>query len=108
MIDVGPIGQTHISKEAARPIAAVRLEENFFPKHHRRRRQLGLMTVWLTLLRAVDATQPDAFGVLLVQHVNRITVTDGDNEDGVICRKSTTGQKEVKECGYDNTHRTSC
>jgi hypothetical protein len=33
---------------------------------------------------------------------------DGDHEDGVICRKSSTGEKEVKECGYDSTHRTSC
>ena len=31
MIDVGPIGQTYIGKDASRPIAAVRLEEDFFP-----------------------------------------------------------------------------
>jgi hypothetical protein len=76
MIDVGPIGQTHISKEAARPIAAVRLEENFFPKHHRGRRLLGLVAVWLTLLGAVDATQTDAFGVLLSigLHANRFVL----------------------------------
>ena len=108
VIDVGPIGQTHIGKNASRPIAAVRLEENFFPQHHLGRRLLGLMAVRLTFLRAVDATQTDAFGVLLVQDVKSIAVKDGDDEAGVICRKRSTGEKDAKECSHDNKHRTSC
>jgi len=70
------IGQTHVGKDASRPIAAVRLEEDFLPKHHCGRRLLGLMAVRLTLLRAVDTTQTDAFGVLLVQDVKNIAVMD--------------------------------
>jgi hypothetical protein len=107
VIDVGPIGQTHISKDAPGPIAAVRLQEDFFSNHHLGRRLLSLMAVWLTLLRAVDATQTDAFRVLLVQNVKNIPVRDGDDKDGVICRKSRSGEKEGKECAYNNKHRTS-
>ncbi|HEX4967867.1 MAG TPA: hypothetical protein VFV44_05060, partial [Nitrospiraceae bacterium] len=108
VIDVGPIGQTHLGKDVSRPIAAVRLEKDFLPKHHCGRRLLGLMAVRLTLLRAVDATQTDTFRVLLVQDVKSIAVKDGDDEAGVICRKSSTGEKEVKKCDQDNKHRTSC
>jgi len=106
VIDVSTIGQTHLGKDASRPVAAVCLEEDFFPQHHLDRRLLGLMAVRLTLLRAVDATQTDTFGVLLVQDVKSIAVKDGDDEDGVICRKSSTGEKEVKECGHEYEHRT--
>ena len=102
------IGQTHLGKDASRPIAAVRLEEDFFPKHHCGRRLLGLMAVRLTFLRTVDATQTEPFGVLLVQDVKSIAVKDGDDEAGVICRKSGTGEKDINECGYDTKHRTSC
>jgi hypothetical protein len=103
VVDVSPIGQTYIGKDVPRPIAAVRLEEDFFPKHHFDRRLLGLMAVLLTLLRAVNATQADAFGVLLVQDIK-----DRDDKAGVICRKSGTGEKDVMECGHDNKHTTSC
>jgi hypothetical protein len=105
---MSPIGQTYIGKDVPRPIAAVRLEEDFFPKHHFDRRLLGLMAVLLTFLWTVDATQTDAFGVLLVQDVKSIAVKDGDDEAGVICRKRSTGKKDAKECSHDNKHRTSC
>ena len=108
VVDVSPIGQTYIGKDVPRPIAAVRLEEDSFPKHHFDRRLLGLMAVLLTLLRAVNATQADAFGVLLVQDVKSIAVKDGDDEAGVIRRQSGAGQKDVKEYGHDNKHRTPC
>jgi hypothetical protein len=32
VIDVGPIGQTHLGKDAPRPIAAVGLEDDVFPE----------------------------------------------------------------------------
>jgi hypothetical protein len=88
MIDVGPIGQTHIGKDASRPIAAVRLEEDFFPQHQRDRRLLGLMAIRLTLLRAVDPTQTDAFGGLLVQDFKNIAVEDGDDEAGIVASQT--------------------
>ncbi len=108
VIDVGPIGQTHIGKDASRPIAAVRLEENFFSKHHLGRGLLGLMAVLLTLLRAVNAAETDTFRVSVVEDFNDIAVKDGDDEAGVICRKRGTGEKDAKECGHDNKHRPLC
>jgi hypothetical protein len=45
------------------------------------------MAVRLTLLRAVDVTQTDAFGMSVVEDFDRIAVKDGDDEareaDGV-------------------------
>jgi hypothetical protein len=93
VIDVRPIWQTQLGKDASRPIAAVRLEEDFFPKHHCGCGLLGLMAVRLTFLWTVDATQTDAFRVLLVQDVKSIAVKDGDNEAGIISRKSRMGEK---------------
>ena len=108
VIDVGPIGQTHIGKGVSRPVAAVRLEEDFFPKHHRGCRLLGLMAVLLTFLWAVNAAETDTFGVSVVEDFDGIAVKDGDDEAGEICRKRGTGEKDVQEYGHDNKHRTSC
>jgi hypothetical protein len=80
VIDVGPIGQKHIGKGVSRLVAAVRLEDDFFPKHHRGRSLLGLMTVRLALLGAVDAVQADAFRVLVVEDFEGIAVEDPDDE----------------------------
>jgi hypothetical protein len=95
VIDVGSIGQTHLGKDAPRPIAAVRLEEDFFPKHHRGRRLLGLMAVRLTFLRAVDAAEPDTFRLGVVQDFDGVAIEDGDNFAGEICRDSDTGEQDV-------------
>jgi hypothetical protein len=75
VIDVGPIGQQHIGKGASRLVASVRLEDDFFPKHHRGCRLFGLMAVGLALLRAVDAAQADAFRVLVVEDFEGVIVT---------------------------------
>jgi hypothetical protein len=80
VVDVSPIGQTYIGKDVPRPIAAVRLEEDFFPKHHFDRRLLGLMAVLLTFLWTVDATQTDTFGVSVVEDFDSIAIKDGDDE----------------------------
>jgi len=108
VVDVGPIGETDIGQGASGPIAAVRLEEDFFPKHQCGRGLLGLMTVRLTFLWTIDATQTDTFGVPVVEDFNDIAVKDGDDEAGVIRRQSGAGQKDVKEYGHDNKHRTPC
>jgi len=96
VIDVGPIGKTHIGKDMPRPIAAVCLEEDFFPKHHRGCGLLGLMAVGLALLRAVDAAQADTFRVLLVQDFNGIAVEDGDNEAMIV--GDSGGRRRCQEC----------
>ena len=104
VVDVGPIGETDIGKDASGPIAAVRPEEDFSPKHHGGRGLLGLMAVRLTFLWTVDATQTDAFGAPVVEDFNDIAVKDGDHEAGVVCRQSSAGEKDVKEYGHDETH----
>jgi len=81
---VGPIGQTHIGKDASSPVAAVRLEEDFLPKHQIGRRLLGLMAVRLALLRAIDPAEADTFRVLVVKDFEDIAVKDGDDETMII------------------------
>ena len=66
MIDVSSFPQNHIGEGASSLVAAVRLEDDFFSKHHRGRRLLGLMAVRLALLRAVDAAEADAFRAVAV------------------------------------------
>ncbi len=94
MIDVGPIGQKHIGKGASRLVAAVRLEDDFFPKHHRGRSLLGLMTVRLALLRAVDPAQADAFRVSVVEDFEDIAVEDPDDEAREVSNGSGGGEQE--------------
>jgi len=55
-----------------------------------------------------EQSMADTLRVGFVQDFNGIAIEGGDNGAGVICRKRGTGEKEVKECGYDNNHRTSC
>jgi hypothetical protein len=40
---------------------------------------LRSFAVGLAFLRAVDAVEPDAFGVVVVQDFNGVAVEDGDN-----------------------------
>jgi hypothetical protein len=55
----------------------MRLKRDFFPKHHRGRSLLGLMTVRLALLGAVDAAQADAFRVSVVQAIEVLLCRNG-------------------------------
>jgi len=79
VIDVGPIGQKHIGKGVSRLVAAVRLEDDFFPKHHRGRSLIGSRAVSLTFLWAINATQADTFGAVVVQDFDGVAVEDGDD-----------------------------
>jgi hypothetical protein len=94
VIDVGAIGQTHIGKGTSKLVAAVRLEEDFFPKHHRGGRLLGLMAVGLALLRAVDAAQADAFRVSGVEDFEGIAVEDPDDEAREVSHGSGRAEQE--------------
>jgi hypothetical protein len=91
---MGPIGQQHIGMGAARRVVTVRLEDDFFPKHHRGRSLLGLMTVRLALLRAVDAAQADAFRVSGVEDFEGIAVEDPDDEAREVSNGSGGGEQE--------------
>jgi hypothetical protein len=82
VIDVGPIGQQHVGEGASSLVSAVRLEDDFFSKHQRGCRLLGLMAVRLALLRAVDAAQTDAFRVSVVEDFEGIAVEDPREEKG--------------------------
>jgi hypothetical protein len=56
----------------------VSLDRNVFAEGESRGGVLGLLAVGLALLRAVDATQTDAFSVAVVQDFNGVDVEDGD------------------------------
>jgi len=45
---------------------------------------LGVVAVGLTLLRAVDAAEADAFRVVVVQDFELVAVEDGDDRAGEI------------------------
>jgi hypothetical protein len=59
----------------------------------------------LAFLRTIDTTETDAFRVLVVQDFDGVTVEDGDNGAGIICRKNTTGEKDAKACANSKTMR---
>jgi len=78
--------QEHISKGALVLVEAVSLKRDFFPKHHRGRSLLGSRAVSLTFLWAINATQADTFGAVVVQDFERVAVEDGDDGVGeVLC-----------------------
>jgi len=54
----------------------------FFPKNQRGRSLLGSMAVSLALLRAVDAVESDAFGVVIVQDFDSVAIEHGDDGAG--------------------------
>ena len=98
MIDVGPIGQTHIGKEGyVQPCRGRASGGGLFPKHQRGRRLLGLMAVRLTLLRAVDPAEADAFRVLLVEDFEGIAVEDPDDEAMIL--RDSSGRRGCQESG---------
>lgn len=45
---------------------------------------LGILPIGLPLLRAVDAMESNAFGVLVVQNFDGIAVEDGDDLAGEV------------------------
>ena len=94
VIDVGPIC---LGKDASRPIAAVLSGGGLLSPA-----PLRMSPAWLDG-RTIDATQTDALRVLLVQDIQSIAVKNGDDEARVIGRKIGTGEKEIKDCGQDNT-----
>jgi hypothetical protein len=47
----------------------------------------------LAFLRAVDATESDAFGVVVVQDFEGVAVEDGNYRTGDVCRESRSPQE---------------
>jgi hypothetical protein len=56
---------------------------------------LGLMAVRLTLLRAVDPAEADAFRVLLVEDFEGIAVEDQDDEAMIL--RDSSGRRGCQE-----------
>jgi hypothetical protein len=67
VVDVGAIGQKHITKSAPELVLASGLDDDFFPKGKVRSRLLGSRAVSLAFLWAINAAQADAFSAVAVQ-----------------------------------------
>ena len=74
MIDVGAIGQKHISKGAPILVEAVSLERHVLTKDQLRGRLLRSLPVGLAFLWTVDALESDTLRVLVVQDFDRVAV----------------------------------
>jgi hypothetical protein len=79
LIDVGPIGQDHVSKGAPVLVLAKGLKRDFPPKGEVRGRVLGSLAVGLTLLWAVNAAETDTFRTLVVQNFEGVAVENTDH-----------------------------
>jgi hypothetical protein len=79
VIDVGAIGEKHISNGATVLILPECLKLDFLPEGEGRGGVLGVVAVGLALLRAVDAAEADVFRKLVVQNFERVAVEDGDD-----------------------------
>lgn len=91
MVDVGSIGQKHISDGVTILVLAASLECNFFSEDQLRRGMLCIVAVCLPLLRTVDAAEADAFSAMAVQDFEGVASKDGD--DGA----SGVGEAEIGE-----------
>jgi hypothetical protein len=82
VIDVGVIGQDHISKVRlylSRPCAWT---VPCFPKAKSEVEGLARLVVGLACLRAVDAAEADTFRVLAVQNIESVAIELGDHRPG--------------------------
>ncbi len=82
LIEVHPIGQDHVPKDALVLIVAVGLDGYIFPKGVVRGGMFGIVAKGLAFLRAVDPAEADAFRVLVVQVFDGVAVEDRDNLAG--------------------------
>ena len=82
VIDVGAIGQDHVSNSKRVLVMAVGLDCDFLPKGEGRGCLLGTLAVGLAFLYAVDAVETDPFGVDVVQDFDGVAIEDGDDGAG--------------------------
>ena len=79
MVDVGAIGQEHISDGAPVLVETVRLERDLFPKGEFRGGLLGALAVSLAFFGTVDAVEADAFSLFVVENFYGVAVRDAHN-----------------------------
>ena len=84
VIDVGTIGQDHVSDGVLVLVVAVGLDRDFLAKGEVRGSLLRSPAERLAFLGAVDPTQADAFRVLVVQNFEGVAVEDGDDGSGKV------------------------
>jgi hypothetical protein len=60
---------------------------------------LGSRAVNLAFLWAINTTQADAFGVVVVQDLDGVAVEDGDDEDGGSHTPTETPPLQLKQMG---------
>lgn len=80
-----PSTSKHIDNGAPVFVVAVRLKSDCLPEGECRRGLLGSLDVGSAFLRAVDAVQADAFGVVIVQEFESVAVDHTDDLAGEVC-----------------------
>ena len=88
MIDVGAIGQDHVSEGALLLILAECLERDFLPIDQFRGGLLRSLAVGLALLGTVDPAEADPFRVLVVEDYEGVTAEDSHHLTGEITRRA--------------------
>ena len=76
LIEIHPIRQDHVSKDALVLVVAVRLDRDLFLEDEVRGNLLRLLAEGLAFLWAIDAAQANPFNLSIVKHVNRIAIDD--------------------------------
>ena len=79
-----PIRQDHVSKGALVLVVAVCLDGDVFPEGEFRGGVLGSLAVGLAFLRAVDATETDAFSMVAVEDFEGVAIEDSDNSSSEV------------------------
>ncbi len=65
---------------------------------------LGSRAVSLTFLWAINATQADAFGAVVVQDFESVAVEDGDDEAGEVSNGSGGAEQEQERAESKDTY----
>ena len=84
LIEAHPIRQEQIAKGALVLVVTVSLDGDILPKDEVRGGVLGIVAKGLAFLRAVDATETDAFRALVVQNFESVAVKDSDDGAGEV------------------------
>ena len=84
LIEVHPIGQDHIPKDAFVLVVAVGLDGDFFPKGKLKGSVLGVFAIGLTFFGTVDAVKTDAVSMVAVQYFESVAVEDAHDMAGEV------------------------
>jgi hypothetical protein len=65
---------------------------------------LGARAVGLAFLRAINTTQADTFGAVVVQDFDGVAIEDGDDEAGEVSNGSGGGEQEQERTESKDTY----